>query len=327
MTPTQDWFGRRVLVTGATGMIGSWLVKLLLTRGATVCALVRDADPQCELYRSGDVNRISVVSGDLIDFSTVERAINEQEVDTVFHLGAQTIVGTAHRSPLPTFESNIRGTYNILEACRLHRDLVRSVVVASSDKAYGEHRDLPYREEMPLQGIYPYEVSKSCADLIARSYHRTYQLPVVIVRCGNVYGGGDLNWSRVVPGTIRSVLQGETPIIRSDGTYVRDYIYVRDVCEAYLRVGSAVERIAGEAFNFSDERGVTVREMVEQILRVMGRPDVRPAIANTARGEIREQILSAAKARTVLGWSPAYALEAGLRETVRWYEEFCGSSV
>ena len=218
------WQNRRVFVTGATGIVGSWLVKDLLAAGAYVVALVRDADPQSEFFRSGDFQSVAIVNGALEDFATLERAINEHEIDTVFHLGAQTIVGTAHRSPVPTFEANIRGSYFLLEACRLHQDRVRRVVIASSDKAYGDQPNLPYTEDTPLQGQHPYDVSKSCTDLIAQTYYHTYRLPVAIARCGNVYGGGDLNWSRIVPGTVRSLLQGMPPLIRSDGRYVRDYL-------------------------------------------------------------------------------------------------------
>jgi len=321
---TDFWNKRRVLVTGATGIIGSWLVKDLLAQGAYVVALVRDGDPQSELYRSGDIRRVSVVNGALEDFWTLERAINEHEVDTVFHLGAQTIVGTAHRFPLPTFDANIRGTYNLLEACRLHRDMVQRVVIASSDKAYGEQPNLPYTEDMPLNGCHPYEVSKSCADLIAQSYHHTYGLPVAIARCGNVYGGGDLNWSRIVPGTIRSFLRGERPVIRSDGTYVRDYIYVKDVARAYMRLAECLDddRVRGEAFNFSTEIPLTVLELVRSIQRLMGCQHVEPQILDCAEGEIRSQHLSAAKARSILGWEPQFNLEQGLHETIEWYRVF-----
>jgi CDP-glucose 4,6-dehydratase len=319
-----SWRGRRVFVTGATGIVGSWLIKRLLARGARVVALIRDADPQSELYRSEDVRRVSVINGTLEDYATLVRAVTEHETDAVFHLGAQTIVGTAYRSPLQTFEANIRGTYNLLEACRVHRDIVRCIVVASSDKAYGEQRELPYREDLPLQGVYPYEVSKSCADLIAQSYHRTYGVPVAIVRCGNVFGGGDLNWSRIVPGTIRSLLRGEPPIVRSDGTFVRDYIYVEDVSEAYIAVAEGVARgsASGEAFNFSTESPVTVADLVRRIQVVMRRTDLEPLVLSEARGEIHDQMLSAAKARQKLGWQPLYDLDAGLRRTLAWYEAF-----
>lgn len=321
---TSFWQSRRVLVTGATGLVGSWLVKDLLAQRASVVALVRDADPQSELIRSEDIKRLFVVNGALEDFWTLERAINEHEIDTVLHLGAQTIVGNAHRFPLPTFEANIRGTYNLLEACRIHSDLVRRVVLASSDKAYGEPPGLPYKEDMPLSGRHPYEVSKSCADLLAQSYWHTYGLPVAIARCGNVYGGGDLNWSRIVPGTIRSVFRGETPVIRSDGTYVRDYIYVKDVARAYMCLAECITsgEVQGQAFNFSNESPLTVLQFVRTIQRLMHCEHIDLQILDSAQGEIRNQQLSAAKARRVLGWSPEFDIEEGLSETIEWYRVF-----
>jgi CDP-glucose 4,6-dehydratase len=320
----EYWSQRRVFVTGATGMIGSWLVKELLKLGAHVVALVLDAEPQSELYRSRDIDKISVVNGPLEDFLTLNRAITVHEVDTIFHLGAQTIVGAAHRFPLATFEANIRGTYNLLETCRLHRDLVQCVVVASSDKAYGEQDQLPYTEDMPLLGRYPYEVSKSCCDLLSQSYCTAYGLPVAITRCGNVYGGGDLNWSRIVPGTIRSFLRGDPPIIRSDGTYIRDYIYVKDVVDGYLWVAEYLRdgKVRGEAFNLSPESKVKVLDIVREIQRVMKCQHIEPRICNTAQGEIRSQYLSSAKAKRVLGWSPQYSLFEGLKETVAWYRDY-----
>lgn len=325
--PPNFWKNRRVFVTGATGIVGSWLVKALLAERASVVALVRDADPQTELYRSGDIHRVAVVNGRLEDFWTLERALNEHEIETVFHLAAQPIVGVAHRFPLPTFEANIRGTYNLLEACRLHSGLSGlspQIVIASSDKAYGEQSTLPYTEEMALQGHYPYEVSKSCADLLAQSYYHTYTLPVIIARCGNIYGGGDLNWSRIVPGTIRSFLKGERPIIRSDGTFIRDYIYVKDVCQAYMRLAEALadQELWGQAFNFSPESAVSVLELVGRIQQLMGCEHLPPDIQNSAVGEIRDQYLSAAKAEQILGWRPHYTLEAGLIETIAWYRQF-----
>lgn len=319
----EEWRGRRAFVTGATGMIGSWLVRTLLDAGAEVVVLVLDADPQSELFRSGDVSRTTVVNGALQDYDAVERAVNVHEVDTVFHLGAQTLVGPAHRAPLATFEANIRGTYNLLEACRVHAGVVKRVVVASSDKAYGETDALPYVEDLPLDGRHPYEVSKSCTDLLARSYHHTYGLPVTVARCGNVYGGGDLNWSRIVPGTIRAFLRGERPVIRSDGTFLRDYIYVRDVAEAYMTLATrtADDAVIGQAFNFSDEAPLSVLDLVGRIGRLMD-VDLEPDVRNVARGEIRHQYLSAARARSVLGWRPTHALDAGLRETIEWYRDF-----
>lgn len=321
------WHGRRVFVTGATGVIGSWLIKELLVQGAYVVGLILDADPQSELFRSGDVKRVSVVNGALEDFWTLERSINQHEVDTIFHLGAQTIVGTAHRFPLPTFEANIRGTYNLLESCRLHADFVQRVVIASSDKAYGEQPNLPYTEESPLTGRHPYEVSKSCADLIAQSYHHTYGLAVAIARCGNVYGGGDLNWSRIVPGTVRSLLRGERPVIRSDGAYLRDYIYVKDIARAYMQLAEQLNdsRVQGEAFNFSAEKPVNVREIVGIIQQLMNRTDLEPNIRNYAVGEIHSQHILAAKAREILKWHATFDLESGLSETIEWYRSFLRS--
>lgn len=327
VTPAESWAERRVFLTGATGLVGSWLVKALLSRGAWVAAMVLDSDPQSELYRSGDFQRIAIVNGALEDLAALERAITRHETDTVIHLGAQTIVGAAHRNPLQTFEANIRGTYHLLEACRRHSSVVRSVVVASSDKAYGAQTQLPYTEETPLAGVFPYEVSKSCVDLIAQSYHRTYGLPVAIVRCGNIYGGGDLNWSRLVPGTIKSLLRGSRPFIRSDGTYLRDYIYVQDVVNAYLRTAEALDagQVAGQAFNFSPESPVSVLEMVNRIRLLMGREDLEPEILNTATGEIRNQYLSSVKALERLGWRCHYSLDEGLSETIAWYKQFAGA--
>lgn len=318
------WRDKRVFVTGATGLVGAWLVKALLAADAQVIALVRDADPQSELFRSGDVRRVAVVNGRLEDFATIERAVNDHEPDTVFHLAAQTIVGAAHRNPLENFESNIRGTYHVLEACRRGQAFVRRVVAASSDKAYGAVETLPYVETMPLQGRHPYEVAKSCADLIAAAYHHTYGLPVAVARCGNIYGGGDLNWSRIVPGTIRSLWRGERPVIRSDGTFVRDYIYVEDVVDAYLRLAVCLDRpgVAGEAFNFSPERPLTVLELAERIQELMNRRHIPLDIRNTAVGEIHSQYLDASKARAVLDWKPRRTLDEGLQATIAWYCAF-----
>lgn len=321
---SQFWTDRRTFVTGSTGLVGSWLVRALVERRAYVVALVRDWDPQSEFVRSGIIHRVTVVNGVLEDYAALERAINEHEIETVFHLGAQTIVGTALRSPFPTFEANIRGTYNLLEACRVHQDLVKRIVVASSDKAYGDTEILPYTEEMPPLGRHPYDVSKSCADLLARAYHQTYRLPVAITRCGNIYGGGDLNWSRIVPGTIRSLYQRERPIIRSDGKFVRDYLYVQDAVQAYLRTAEALERpaIPGEAFNFAPDQPRAVLEVVETLCRLMGREDLPPVILNQVKAEIRDQYLSSEKARRLLNWTAAYSFEQGLAETVEWYTDF-----
>jgi CDP-glucose 4,6-dehydratase len=320
----MEWSSRTVLVTGASGIVGSWLVKALLARRARVVALIRDLDAQSELVRSGTLAAVTQVRGALEDFAALRRALNEHEVDTVMHLGAQTIVGAALRDPLATFEANIRGTYHLLEAVRRQGEQVRAVVIASSDKAYGEAPELPYRESHPLQGRHPYDVSKSCTDLLASTYHQTYGLPVAISRCGNIYGGGDLNWSRIVPGTIRSYHRGERPILRSDGTMVRDYLYVEDVVAAYLDLAENLHRpeVAGQAFNFGPEQPLTVLELVQAIQQVMAAEHLPPIIRNTARGEIHSQWLSSAKARAVLGWTPRFSLAEGLLHTVSWYRSY-----
>ena len=321
------WTNRRVLVTGATGLVGSWLVKALLADNAYVVCLVRDWDPQSELIRSGDIGRCSVVSGRLEEYADVERAIVEHEIETVIHLGAQTIVGSALRSPLPTFEANIRGSYNLLEACRVHRATVKRVVVASSDKAYGDVETLPYDESMPPCGKHPYDVSKSCTDLLATTYHHTYGLPAVVARCGNIYGGGDLNWSRIVPGTIRDLLQGKAPVLRSDGTFLRDYVYVKDAAAVYMKMAEALDdaSVAGEAFNFGPSEPKTVLQIVDAIRKTMNREDIVPIIKNEAKAEIRDQYLDSSKAARLLGIRPTVSLEDGLRETVAWYTQALGA--
>lgn len=318
------WRDRKVFVTGATGLVGASLVDHLLEHGAKVVALVRDWDPHSELIRSGTIKRVHVVNGRLEDYATLERAISEHDCDTVFHLGAQAIVHVAYRSPLLTFESNIRGTYNLLEACRVHSKLVQQVVIASSDKAYGDVDVLPYTEEMPPLGRFPYDVSKSCTDLLARSYHETYELPVAIARCGNIYGRGDLNWSRIVPGTIRSLRADQAPLIRSDGKFTRDYIYVDDIAEAYALLAESMANpgVAGEAFNFGPGKPYSVLEIVSAIQKTMQKEKIQPRILNEAKAEIRDQHLDSAKAIERLSWKPKFTLEQGLRETVRWYEKF-----
>ena len=322
-----DLEGERVLITGATGLVGSWLVKELLKRKSMVVALVRDIDYQTEFYRSGDYLQAAIVNGSLENYSTIDRVINEYKIDTVFHLGAQTIVGAAHREPLQTFESNIRGTYHILEACRRHQDLVERIVIASSDKAYGIADKLPYTEDMPLKGCHPYDASKSCADLLAQTYSHTYDMPVVIARCGNIYGGGDLNWSRIVPGTICSLLNNQRPIIRSNGEYIRDYIYIKDVVDAYINIAELITKknISGEAFNFSTESRITVIEIVNEIRTIMGKKELEPQILNLSLKEIPEQSLSAQKAHKILAWYPKYDLKRGLSETVDWYKNYFGN--
>ena len=314
------WQGRPTLVTGATGLVGAWLVRRLIEQRASVVCLVRDWVPESELVRGRLIESVKVVRGDIRDSALMERTLGEYEIDTVFHLAAQTIVSIANRSPISTLETNIQGTWVLLEACR-RSPTVKQIVVASSDKAYGDQEVLPYSETMPLQGTHPYDVSKSCADLIAYAYHATYNLPVVITRCGNFYGGGDLNWNRIVPGTIRSVLQGERPVIRSDGQFIRDYFYVEDGAAAYMLLAErliASPDLSGERFNFSNELQVTVAELVERILGAMG-SNLKPEMRNEASNEIRAQHLSAAKAREMLGWQPLFDLDQGLALTINWY--------
>ena len=322
------WAGRSVFVTGGTGLVGSWLVKKLLAARAQVVLLVKDTNPQSEISRSGDINKVAITYGNLEDFDTLESAINLYDVETVFHLGAQTQTGVAHRSPLGTFETNIRGTYNLLEACRVHEKLVRRVVIASTDKAYGTQKKLPYTETMPLDARHSYDVSKSCADLLAQTYIHTYKLPIGITRFGNVYGGGDWNLKRIVPGTIHSLARGKSPVIRSDGTPVRDYIYVEDVAEGYLQLAEKLEdpTVSGQAFNFSDEHPVSVLEIVALIRKLMGREDLEPTIQDTATAEIAAQSLDATKAKKLLGWRPRFSLEEGLRKTIDWYLALFGSA-
>ena len=321
------WRDRPTFVTGATGLVGSWLVKRLLEHGADIVCLVRDWVPQSELVRTKALDRVKVVRGDVRDQALLERTLGEFEIDTVIHLAAQTIVGIANRNPVSTFETNIAGTWALLEACR-RSPRVKQIVVASSDKAYGDHAHLPYDETTALQGQHPYDVSKSCADLIAHTYGHAYDTPVAITRCGNFYGGGDLNWNRIIPGTIRSVLRGERPVIRSDGQYVRDYFYVEDGAAAYMVLAEALAarpELYGEAFNFSNEIQLTVLELAERLLTRL-HAHVELDIRNEATNEIRHQYLDASKARQILKWEPLFTLDQGLDKTVTWYKDYLGTN-
>ncbi|MFH1444040.1 MAG: GDP-mannose 4,6-dehydratase [Candidatus Peregrinibacteria bacterium] len=320
--PSSFWRDRPVFVTGGTGFVGSWLVKRLLELGAHVVCLVRDWVPESELMHSGAIGRVTLVRGDLCDAALLERILGEYQIDTVFHLAAQAIVGVANKNPLSTFHANIEGTWLLLEACR--RAAVRSVVIASSDKAYGEHETLPYTETMALQGRHPYDVSKSCADLIAQSYAVSFGLPVAITRCGNYFGGGDLNWNRVVPGTVRSLLKNERPLLRSDGTFVRDYLYVEDGVEAYLLTAeqlSASADLKGQAFNFSYGKPLAVLDVVQKITALIG-SDLKPDIRNEASNEIPRQYLDSSKAQKVLGWAPRFGFDEAMQRTIQWYREY-----
>jgi CDP-glucose 4,6-dehydratase len=321
--PQSFWLDRPVFITGCAGFLGSWLTIALVEAGAAVVGLVRDEVPFSQLRRSGYRDRIAVVRGCVTDYELVERTLNEYEIDTVFHLAAQTIVPIANRAPLSTFDTNIKGTWTVLEAARRSPKIGR-VAIASSDKAYGAHEELPYTEDAPLLGCYAYDASKACAEFIARTYAATFDLPVAITRCANLYGGGDLNWSRIFPGTIRSAIRGEPPIIRSDGTLLRDYLYVKDAVSAYMTLVEHLDRpeVKGEAFNFGMDNPKSVLETVQTIITVSNHPELEPVVLDDAPGEIQAQYLDSSKARRMLGWTPRYSLEEGLRETMEWYQGF-----
>ncbi len=316
-----NWKDKNVFVTGGNGFVGSWLVSELVKKEANVTCIVRDPVKGSNLEFLGVADQVNTVKGNIEDYNAVEKAMKETGAEACFHLAAQAIVGIANKSPLPTFETNIKGTWNVLEACRQLG--VKRAVVASSDKAYGEHEKLPYREDFCLNGLTPYEASKSCTDILARAYAKTYGMPVAVTRCGNIYGGGDLNWSRIIPGTIKAVLNNEQPIIRSDGTPVRDYIYVLDVVAAYLAVAEQLDReeVAGSAFNFGTQEPVSVLNLVKKIISASGK-NVEPVILKEAKNELQKQYLDWAKAKTVLGWQPQFGLDDGLKETIKWYEGF-----
>ena len=317
------WADRNVFVTGCTGLLGSWITESLVRSGANVVGLVRDSVPQSRLVESGLIEKITTVRGEIEDYLLLERVLNEYQVQSVFHLAAQTIVGIANQGPLSTFETNVRGTWQLLEAAR-RTSWVDSVVVASSDKAYGTHQELPYNETAPLEGRHPYDVSKSCADLISQAYAQSYGLPVCVTRCGNLFGAGDINFNRLIPGTIRSVIRNEAPVIRSDGKFSRDYVYVEDAAEAYTLLAEAIVNrtaVRGEAFNFSYERPMSALDVVEKVLSHMGRTDLKPEILNTAQNEIPHQFLSSSKARKMLAWKPKFEFDEGLRRTIAWYQD------
>ena len=322
------WQNRNVFVTGASGLLGSWMVEELIKEGASVTCLLRDWVPGSKLISSGTASRANIVHGQLEDYDLLVRIINEYEIDSVFHLAAQTIVGTASRSAISTFDSNIRGTWNLLEACRVCPKLIERIVFASSDKAYGSHDNLPYTEDMALQGRFPYDVSKSCADLIAQSYFHSYGMPIAITRCVNLFGGGDLSFNRLVPGTIASALRNERPVIRSNGKFVRDYFYVLNAVEGYMKLAEQMpdDSINGQAFNFGYGEPLTVVELVDEILTIMDKKSLEPIILNEASNEIVNQYLDCTKAQKMLGWQPRYGREEGLSQTIEWYDGYLSSN-
>lgn len=322
MELTNPWFGKNVFVTGATGLVGSVLTKTLVESGANVSALVFDYQSNSELILSGVINELNLYNGDLADYKIISRAIADSEPEYIFHLGAQTIVGKGLIDPKGTLETNVQGTWNLLESARLFSPKLLGIVVASSDKAYGESDVLPYDETFPLHGDGPYDVSKSCTDLISQSYGRTYGLPVSIARCGNIYGPGDTNWSRIVPGTFLSLLSNQTPVLRSDGTFLRDYIYVKDVVDAYLQLAMKAHEIPpGEAFNFSNDRAYSVLEIYAEICNVTCQKYIEPLVLNSVKHEIHDQHLSSAKANRMLDWVAKYSLESGLQKSLPWYND------
>ena len=320
------WRGRRVFITGCTGFLGSWLTAALIERGAVVIGLVRQQEPESQLVRSGLIGQVEQVSGELLDYALLRSTLVECAIDTVFHLAGQTIVGVANREPVATFETNIRGTWLLLEAAR-QTPTVRGIVIASSEKAYGEQLNLPYREEFPLQGRHPYEVSKSCADLIAQSFAHTYGQAIAVTRCSNLYGGGDLNWNRLIPGTIRSLLSGERPVIRSDGSFRRDYLYVADAVRGYLMLAERLTEpgVRGQPFNLGSGCPVSALDVVRTIVALSGHPEWDPIILNEVKHEIQDEYLSPDKADAAIGWRPQYSLEAGLEEAMRWYRAYLRS--
>ena len=317
------WNNRNVFVTGSTGFLGMWLTDALVQSGANVVCLVRDWNPRAPFFLDGIHDRVTTVRGALEDYACLERAINEYEIESVFHLAAQAIVGVANRNPLATFETNIAGTWNLLEACR-RVSTVKRVVVASSDKAYGDHGQRAYDEGAPLAANHPYDVSKACADLIAQTYAHTYKLPVSITRCGNLFGPGDLNFSRIIPGTIQSIHRGERPIIRSDGSPKRDYVFVKDIVQAYLTLAEQMDRpeVRGRGWNFGTGTPLSVLELIRLLLDRAGAGHIEPDVRNEAKGEILHQYLSSDAANRELGWFPGAPLADRLSETIHWYRSY-----
>lgn len=319
----MNWTNKNVFITGGDGFIGSWLAKKLVEKKANVIILVRDLKIESPYKLLNLENKVTQVQGDVADYSFLGRALNEYSVDSCFHLAAQALVQIANRSPLSTFESNIKGTWNILEACRNTKTIER-VIVASSDKAYGVQEELPYTEESPLLGAYPYDASKACADILARCYFASFNLPVAVTRCANTYGGGDLNFSRIIPDAIRCALREKELVIRSDGTPERDYIYIEDAVDGYLTLAEQVERegIKGEAFNFGTEKLISVLSLFKKIAELCGKSHLKSKILGVAKNEIDRQYLAINKSREMLNWSPKYSLEEGLKLTIEWYRQY-----
>lgn len=317
------WTHKNVLVTGGSGFLGSYVIEKLIAKKANIIAIIRDQLPKSRLFYENLVENITIVNGDISDYRLVERTLNEYEIEVVFHLAAQTIVQIANRAPISTFESNIKGSWNILEVCR-NIDTVKRIIVASSDKAYGEKEELPYYETDPLKAKHPYDLSKAITDLLAQGYYTTYGLPIGITRCGNLYGGGDLNFNRIVPQTIRSIIYNQNPEIRSDGTFLRDYFYVEDAANSYIMFAENLleKNLEGEVFNFGTGKPVSVLKLVELLLKISNKEELKPKINNTAKDEIKDQYLDCSKASKIFNWKPTHTLEMGLRKSFEWYKRW-----
>ncbi|OGZ27136.1 MAG: hypothetical protein A2365_00505 [Candidatus Nealsonbacteria bacterium RIFOXYB1_FULL_40_15] len=317
------WKNRNVLVTGGNGFIGGALSSELVEKGANVVVILRDWPRFGTLNLLSIERKVTITPGSVCDLDLVSRVLNEYHIDSVFHLAAQPIVSTANASPLSTLESNIRGSWIVLEACRMHSRIER-IVVASSDKAYGEHKNLPYTEDMPLLGNSPYEASKACADILSRCFSNTYDLPIAVTRCANTYGGGDPNISRVIPATILKILKGEDPVIWNKGTAGRDFIYIKDAVKAYLLLGEALDRkdVRGKAFNFGSANLISIQELIKLISSLMGKEDIKPVLMSNQDviKEIDKQFMSFEKAKKELGWEPEWTIQNGLKETIEWYK-------
>ncbi len=315
-----SWKNSKILVTGADGFIGSHVAKALIEKGSEVATIIRDIKKESSIDVLGLKKDINIVHGDLVNYADCERAINEYGINFCFHIAAQAIVGPANRSPLSTFESNIKGTWNILEACRLSKT-IKGLIIASSDKAYGQQKKLPYKEDSPLNGYFPYDASKACAEILAKSYFMTYNLPLAITRNANTYGPADMNLSRIIPDAITSLLKNKEPVIRSDGTPERDYMYIKDAVAAYLVLAENLHKkeVLGEAFNFGTGKPISVLALYKKIISLMGKK-IEPKILGQAKNEIDRQYLDSTKARKILGWEANYTIDEGLKETIDWYK-------
>jgi len=323
--PGTFWNGKKVLISGFEGFLGSNLTLKLLSLGADIVGLDILTGRKDTLFPSKEYRKIKVIKGDVADFALVKNIFVKNRVKVVFHLAAEAIVGRSLKYPIRAFSSNIEGAWNMLEAARQAGSAIDSIVIASSDKAYGSHKELPYKEDYPLAGCHPYDVSKTCSDLIANTYFHTYKLPVAVTRCGNIYGPGDFNFSRLIPDAMRCVFSGKVLKIRSDGKFVRDYVYVEDIVNGYIRIAESLRkgRLFGEAFNLSDEKPLTVMQVLKEINKLCGNK-LEYEIMNIARYEIKKQYLASAKARSILSWKPKYNFNDGLRMTLDWYRAYLG---